>query len=231
MEKFPEIEPLNLPSLPLSEKHNLPNLPAIYFAISDSNEIIYIGRTGKLATRWISHHRYYKLKAMGNIRIAWFQCSEESLLPQIEEVLISHFQPPLNGKRNSEQKLENKLDLNKGFSLGKNFRATRELLGMTQEQVIEQLETRYGVILSQQALSYIENGKRKIDSERELPALAGVYGKPVSYFYKDLQLPTTPPSAPAPKRKSVVTIDLEALTERDKLELAAELIHNVLQET
>ncbi|MFN6540187.1 MAG: hypothetical protein RM021_028100 [Nostoc sp. EkiNYC01] len=31
--------------------------------------------------------------------------------------------------------------------------------------------------------------------------------------------------------RSLITVDLEALTQRDKLELAAELIHNVLQQT
>ncbi len=117
------------------------------------------------------------------------------------------------------------------FSLGKRLKATREALGLTQEQVIEQLEIRYSVTMSQQTLSYIENGKRKVDAERELPAFAGVYGKSIDYFYETLELPSAPLPAPIPKRKSVVTVDLEALTHRDKLELAVELIHNVLQQT
>ena len=117
------------------------------------------------------------------------------------------------------------------FSLGKRLKATREALGLTQEQVIEQLEIRYNVIMSQQTLSYIENGKRKVDAERELPAFAGVYGKAIDYFYETFELPTAPPSPPTPRAKSTVTVNLEALTNRDKLELAAELIHNVLQQT
>ncbi|MFB2920513.1 MULTISPECIES: helix-turn-helix domain-containing protein [Aerosakkonema] len=117
------------------------------------------------------------------------------------------------------------------FSLGQRLRATRELLGMTQEQVIEQLDLRYDITMSQQTLSTIENGKRKVDAERELPAFAGVYGKSIDYFYETLDLPAATPSPSTSKRKSVVTVDLEALTHRDKLELAAELIHNVLQET
>lgn len=117
------------------------------------------------------------------------------------------------------------------FSLGKRLKATRESLGLTQEQVIEQLENRYGITLSQQAISCVENGKRKVDAERELPAFAGVYGKSIDYFYETLELTTASPSPPIPKRKSVVTVDLDALTDRDKLELAVELIHHVLQET
>lgn len=117
------------------------------------------------------------------------------------------------------------------FSLGKRLKATRELLGMTQEQVIEQLEILYDVTMSQQTLSTIENGKRKVDAERELPAFARVYGKPIDYFYETLKLPTAAPALPASSARSVVTVDFDALTNRDKLQLAADLIHNVLQET
>lgn len=116
------------------------------------------------------------------------------------------------------------------FSLGQRLRTTRELLGLTQEQVIEQMEICYDLTLSQQSLSSIENGKRKVDAERELPAFAGVYGKPINYFYETLELPTAPPP-PLPSRRSVVTVDFDTLTHRDKLQLAADLIHNVLQET
>jgi len=117
------------------------------------------------------------------------------------------------------------------FSLGQRLRATRKLLGMTQEQAIEQLEIRYDIIMSQQTLSTIENGKRKVDAERELPAFAGVYGRSIDYFYETLKLLSTPPSLVLAKSKPTITVDLDALTHRDKLELAVELIHHVLQET
>ncbi len=126
------------------------------------------------------------------------------------------------------------------FSLGKRLKATRESLGLTQEQVIEQLEIRYGVSLSQQAMSSIENGKRKVDAERELPALAAVYGQAIDSFYDSWALPE---GGKSPKRafatpavrspqdvRAIATVDLEALTKRDMLELAAELIYNVLEE-
>jgi transcriptional regulator with XRE-family HTH domain len=60
------------------------------------------------------------------------------------------------------------------FSLRQRLRATRELLGLTQEQVIEKLEVRYKITISHQTLSTIENGKRKVDTESELPAFASV---------------------------------------------------------
>lgn len=117
------------------------------------------------------------------------------------------------------------------FSLGQRLRITRESLGLTQEKVIEQLEISYNITMSQQALSCIEHGKRKVDAERELPAFAAVYGKPIDYFYETLELFPATPTAPTPRKRSLVTVDLESLTQRDKLELAVELIHNVLQET
>ncbi len=44
-----------------------------------------------------------------------------------------------------------------------------------------------------------------------------------------LDLPPTPTSATY--FRPSITVDFDALTQRDKLELAAELIHTVLQET
>ena len=114
-------------------------------------------------------------------------------------------------------------------SLGKRLKATREVLDMTQEQVIEQLENRFEIEMSQQTLSTIETGKRKVDAENELPAFAAIYGRAIDYFYESLELSPTP-SGTATFRSSI-TVDFDALTQRDKLELAAELIHTVLQET
>ncbi len=115
------------------------------------------------------------------------------------------------------------------FSLGKRLKATREMLRLTQEQVIEQLENRFEIEISQQTLSTIETGKRKVDAERELPAFAAIYGRAIDYFYESLDLPPTPTSATY--FRPSITVDFDALTQRDKLELAAELIHTVLQET
>ena len=96
MDNFLAINPLDLPSVPLLEKHKLPQTSAIYFAIAKSGEILYIGRSINIANRWNGHHRYSELKEIGNVRIAWLSCDDESLLPQIEEAMIKHFLPCLN---------------------------------------------------------------------------------------------------------------------------------------
>ncbi len=96
MDHFLAINPLDLPSVPLLEKHKLPQVSAIYFAIAKSGEILYIGRSINIANKWLGHHRYLELKEIGNVRIAWLSCNDESLLPQIEEAMIKHFLPCLN---------------------------------------------------------------------------------------------------------------------------------------
>ena len=90
------VDPLTLPSLPLATRAELPNCPAIYFVLN-GDAVLYIGRTNNLYQRWIAHHRWHQLKAMsGDIRIAWLECGEASLLSEIETALIKHFQPSLN---------------------------------------------------------------------------------------------------------------------------------------
>lgn len=108
------------------------------------------------------------------------------------------------------------------FSLGQRLGATRRLLGFSQQQVIAQLKHRYGVHLSQQSLSALEHGKRKINAETELPALAALYGKPIHYFYESWEATSTP--------KPHIPLDLEALTPQEKLQLAAQILDRLLRD-
>ncbi len=90
------IDPLQLPSLSLLERRSLPNCPAIYFALL-GKRVLYIGRSVNLAQRWLSHHRWNQLTRMyPTARIAWIECSDSELLPQIEAALIEQFNPELN---------------------------------------------------------------------------------------------------------------------------------------
>lgn len=95
---FDSIDVLSLPSVGLDDRATLPPVAAIYFAIDSRGVIQYIGRTINLQIRWLSHHRYRDIKGLGDVQIAWLNFSDPDLLPEIEEALISHFSPPLNGK-------------------------------------------------------------------------------------------------------------------------------------
>lgn len=82
-----------LPSMPLSDRKQLPNVSCIYFAMS-SGVVQYIGRSVNLQRRWSHHHQTKRLEQEANI--AWLEISNPALLPQIEAALIRWFEPPLN---------------------------------------------------------------------------------------------------------------------------------------
>lgn len=101
-----EINPLTLPSLPLADRHQLPNCPGIYFCLSAGGQILYIGQTFCLYDRWVrgSHSKLYMLKKLGFARLAWLALSikDDCLLVRrkklldIERLFIRHFRPALN---------------------------------------------------------------------------------------------------------------------------------------
>jgi hypothetical protein len=91
------INPLTLPSLSLINRSALPPCPAVYFVL-EGDRVLYVGRSVNLRQRWMTHRRYKQLKAISNVRIAWLECSDPSLLPEIEAALIEYFQPSLNGE-------------------------------------------------------------------------------------------------------------------------------------
>ncbi|MEG4964192.1 MULTISPECIES: GIY-YIG nuclease family protein [unclassified Microcoleus] len=91
------VDPLTLPSLPLANRSALPPCPAVYFAL-EGDHVLYVGRSVNLKQRWMTHRRYSQLKGFNNVRIAWLECSDSSLLPEIEVALIEYFRPSLNGE-------------------------------------------------------------------------------------------------------------------------------------
>ncbi len=90
------IDFLNLPSLPLKSRKDLPNCQGIYFVISSQGTIQYIGCTKNLRRRWQQHHRLGQLEKYFDVKIAWLEVSESELLPEIEKALIKWFKPYLN---------------------------------------------------------------------------------------------------------------------------------------
>lgn len=89
---------LQLPSVSLGDRKQLPTCTAIYFAIDASNRVLYVGKAKNLAARWKNHHRLYKLEGINKespVRIAWQAWTEEDL-SEAERILIVNFQPLLN---------------------------------------------------------------------------------------------------------------------------------------
>lgn len=92
------LDPLQLPSVALTDRKQLPTCPAIYFAIDANNRVLYVGKAKNLAARWRNHHRLHKLKEMDQaspVRLAW-QAWNEADLSAAEKSLIVNLQPLLN---------------------------------------------------------------------------------------------------------------------------------------
>ncbi|WP_174711405.1 helix-turn-helix domain-containing protein [Nostoc sp. TCL240-02] len=91
-----QVNPLSLPSLPLEWRKALPDCAGIYFAIDGNDVVQYIGRSNNIRLRWAVHHKRKELEKAGEIKLAWLEVSDCSLLPAIEEALINSFTPSLN---------------------------------------------------------------------------------------------------------------------------------------
>ncbi len=91
---------MNLDALPFVEFSNrelLPSLTAVYFAINSQSEVLYVGKSVSLNSRWRYHHRLKILSELGCTKIAWI-VSTRLNYSSLELEMISLFNPPVNGK-------------------------------------------------------------------------------------------------------------------------------------
>jgi hypothetical protein len=101
LSRYCQTVPTELPSLPLDHRRKLPNIPAVYFALGEGNEVLYIGKSVSLLNRWWgkSHHRFAQLESLGSVRLAWIELESKEFLDEVEQVLIEYFSPAMNGWR------------------------------------------------------------------------------------------------------------------------------------
>lgn len=88
----------SLPSIAFNKRDELPARSAVYFALSQTNEILYIGKATHLDLRWRNHHRISDLEHLDCATIAWLEC-EKGELKSIEKFMIDKFQPPINNMK------------------------------------------------------------------------------------------------------------------------------------
>ena len=84
-----------LPSLAFEYRQDLPPIPALYFALNSQREIVYIGETENLRTRWKSHHRARQMSA-GGYRIHWMEMADADQRQSSERRAIAYFRPQWN---------------------------------------------------------------------------------------------------------------------------------------
>lgn len=95
-----KIELYALPWIFLKDKKQLPVCAGVY-AVTSGDQVLYVGCSANLSTRWGSHHRYEEIRYYDDVKIHWLVIDEVCSLLAIEELLISKFQPILNGKPRS----------------------------------------------------------------------------------------------------------------------------------
>jgi hypothetical protein len=89
-------DPSRLPSLPFSERLDLPMGPGVYLCLGSDGGVLYVGTSQSLRKRWFTHHKHKEITAAGTDRIAWLMADEDGNRLRLEAELIAHFNPPLN---------------------------------------------------------------------------------------------------------------------------------------
>jgi excinuclease UvrABC nuclease subunit len=97
---------VNLPSVALAARMQLPNIAAVYFAVDAASCILYVGRAKALCFRWQSHHLLHELRNMPDVRIAYLAVDNPDDLPHLEKVCIDYFVPSLNRLHKRQSKSE-----------------------------------------------------------------------------------------------------------------------------
>lgn len=88
----------SFPSVPLHQRATLPEVPAIYFAFGGL-DVLYIGMSMNLRSRWRSHHRLPDLLAHRDAWLHYLPVDEGYTLTELralETWCIRHFQPRYN---------------------------------------------------------------------------------------------------------------------------------------
>jgi excinuclease UvrABC nuclease subunit len=91
----------------------LPDLPAVYFLLSDKNGLLYVGKANNVRKRWAPAYwihptgktecirRHDKLEesiALGDVTLHWWSVSRP-MLAMAESLLIQIYAPPWNSHR------------------------------------------------------------------------------------------------------------------------------------
>ncbi len=90
-----EINPLELPSMPVSSRTKFPAVSCVYFVLLD-NKIQYIGKSVNLRGRWGCHHIPLRFESTADLYVAWLAIDDRESLIEIEAELIKWFNPRFN---------------------------------------------------------------------------------------------------------------------------------------
>ena len=143
---LPTPESINVTALPyvlMDERGSLPNIPAVYFVLNNTGDILYIGRAKSLCFRWQSHHRMAQFIAYKDLKLAWIVVEDIDLLGSLEKSCIDYFSPSLNGPVHGYRESMARPRVITSMRLTPETKSLlarlSDLLGMSQAAVIETL--------------------------------------------------------------------------------------------
>jgi excinuclease UvrABC nuclease subunit len=84
-----------LPFVAFERRRDLPDGPGLYAAIVES-EILYVGKSANLRSRWKYHPLRDALLRQGRLTIAYRKISHPAILHEVERRIIRALCPPLN---------------------------------------------------------------------------------------------------------------------------------------
>jgi hypothetical protein len=89
-----QINIADLPSIPIAERRNLPDISGVYLALSKDNQVLYVGQSKSVRSRWRQHSKEKEIKPFCE-RIAWIPVEDGQRL-EVEKNLINVFKPDFN---------------------------------------------------------------------------------------------------------------------------------------
>lgn len=146
-----------LPTLALSERSAFPNCVAVYLVLSNTRDVLYIGRTTSLVIRWRQHHLKDRLKVLGGVSIAWIECSvNESIV--IERQLIEKYQPRFNAQRKKASRPKQKVvvmfrvrpNIPSDAKLARQLRIASDLTGISMSRFLREAMIERLAVLSRE---------------------------------------------------------------------------------
>jgi predicted GIY-YIG superfamily endonuclease len=97
-----KINPITLPSVEFELLEKLPPKPGVYFALTEDDRLLYVGRSEDIRRRWTSrHHRHAQIaryNEVNQVRVAYY-LADKFILEALEAQLIEQLRPELNGRR------------------------------------------------------------------------------------------------------------------------------------
>jgi excinuclease UvrABC nuclease subunit len=92
-----DIDLLKLPSVLFESLADVPEITAVYFALAESGEVLYVGVARNRRERWQGHHHWHVLQVSQCTKIICFACAYEAS-PFIEAARIVRHRRIFNGR-------------------------------------------------------------------------------------------------------------------------------------